>query len=101
MLEGKEIVDRLFDLAQMFRHYMRRKEYLEAALCVDWMKTAALFIGLDEDTMAELFGSRQDEERPVKGVVDEDIYLKACEWCICHGYENSRRTYQNVQRLIR
>lgn len=98
MLNEKEIVNKLYEQADLFRHHMRRKDYLSAALCVDWAGMVALFVELDDDRKAELFGDRQPEE-PVKGLIDEEQYLKACEWCIFHGYEISRHTYQNVQKM--
>ena len=35
MLNEKDIIGKLYDQVEIFKHHMRRKEYLEAALCVD------------------------------------------------------------------
>lgn len=101
MLNEKGIVDKLYDQKGIFEHHMRRKEYLEAALCVDDAQKIAMLIGLEEDKRAELFGDRQPDE-PVKGLIDEQQYLKACDWCTFRGgYGFSRHTYKNVMRLRR
>ena len=100
MLNEKQIEKKLFEQAEMFRHHMRRKDYLSAALCVDWAAKVALFVELDEKSKTELFGSREDPDNPVEGLIRESDYLKACEWCIFRGgYDHSRNTYQNVQKL--
>lgn len=99
MLNEHEIKMKLFDRAELFKFYFYRQQYLEAALCVDNIKTVALFIGLDQKTCAELLGDRQ-QEPPAEGVIDEKYYLKACEWCIFKGgYDKTRHTYQNVEEM--
>ena len=101
MLNEKQIEQKMYEQAEMFRHHIRRKDYLSAALCVDWARDVALFVGLDEKSMEELFGSRQDLERPVVGLIKEDEYQKACAWCIFEGgYEYSRHTYQNIVQKL-
>lgn len=99
MLTEKEIEKKLYDQPDMFRHHLSRKDNLNAALCVDWMRQVALFVELDEERRAELFGDRQPDV-PVEGLINEEWYLKACEWCIFKGgYAATRRTYQNVQKM--
>lgn len=99
MLSEKQIEDRLYEQANLFRHHFDQKEYLKAALCVDWARMAALFVELEEGKMAELFGDRQSDEL-VEGLINEEYYLKACEWCIFKGgYAYTRHTLKNVQSL--
>lgn len=99
MLNEKQIEKKLYDQVDMFMHYIRRKDYLEAALCVDDAKRIALFIELEEDKMVELFGDRKSEQQ-IEGLFSEEWYMKACEWCIFKGgYAESRHTYQNVQKM--
>lgn len=98
MLTERQIEKKLYDQPGMFRHHMSRKNYLNAALCVDRAQMVARFVGLEEQKKAELFGDRQADE-PKEGLINEERYLKACEWCIFHGYEKTRRTYQQVQKL--
>lgn len=99
MLTEEQIEKKLYDQSAMFMHHMKRKEYLEAALCVDWAVMVARFVELDEHKKAELFGDLQADE-PVEGLINEELYLKACEWCIFKGgYAVTRHTYQNVQKL--
>lgn len=99
MLTEAQIESKLYDQAGMFVHHMKRKAYLQAALCVDYAQMVALFVELDEHKKAEIFGDRQPDE-PIAGLINEEIYLKACEWCILKGgYAHSRHTYQNVQKM--
>lgn len=100
MLTEQEIVKKLYDQAAMFDHHYRRREYLQAALCADQAAQVALFVRLDGDRMAELFGSRQSDE-PVEGLIREDKRIKAGDWCTYHGYARTRHTYRNVQLLIK
>lgn len=83
----------------MFKHFFYRKEYLKAALCHDWAVIVALFIDLEEDKHNELFGTRQPDV-PVEGIMKEEYYIKALDWCVFHGYAQSIHTYQNVQTLL-
>lgn len=99
MLSEKQIEDKLYEQAGLFKHYFARKEYLRAALCVDWTRMVALFVELEEGKRVELFGDRQPDE-PIEGLINEERYLKACEWCICKGgYAYTRHTLENVQSL--
>lgn len=99
MLTEKEITKKLYEQADLFDHYMRRREYLNAALCADWAAMVALFVEMDEDKMTELFGDRQPDE-PVEGLIREDKRMIADEWCIFKGgYPVSKHTYQIVQQL--
>lgn len=97
MLESREILSRMYDHAAVFKGCMARKDYLRAALCADSASEVALFISLDEKYRKEIFGDRQADE-PVPGLIDEEQYLKACEWCIMHGYEKSRSTLENIMK---
>ncbi len=97
MLNEEDIIGKLYDQAEIFKHHMRRKEYLEAALCVDTASMIAHKLEIPEDIRREIFGDRQLDE-PVPGLIDEEAYLKACEWCIFHGYSHTRHTYENVMR---
>lgn len=99
MLTEAGIEKKLYEQPGMFMHHTKRKNYLAAALCVDWAQMVAAFVGLEEKKKAEIFGDRQPDE-PVEGMINEEWYLKACEWCIFKGgYDRTRRTYQNVQKM--
>lgn len=99
MLNEKEIRDKLYDQPAMFRHHMSRKAYLNAALCADWAKMTALFVGLSEKDNVELFGDRQPDE-PIEGLLREEEHIKASWWCVLHGYADSIHTYQAIQRMV-
>lgn len=76
MLTEKQIEKKLFEQPDMFIHHLRRKDYLNAALCVDWAQRVAMFVKLDEQKKAELFGDKQPDV-PVEGLINEERYLKA------------------------
>ena len=99
MLDEKSIEKKLRLQVEVFNVYMNGKHYLEAALTADWMSRFAMFVELEEDKKIELFGTRQTDE-PIEGLLNEERRLKAEEWCVMKGgYEKTRHTYQNVQRL--
>ena len=81
MLTSEEIVTRLYDGALEFRMDVRMKRYSKAVYAYEAARNIALFMELDEDQLAALFGSRQGEE-PVAGLYDEKLALKAQEQCI-------------------
>jgi hypothetical protein len=98
MLTEQQMVKRLYDKAEMFTHYLRRKEYIEAALTADWIGMIGVFIGLEDKVMAELLGDSQKDE-PVEGIIKEQYRIKAMDWCVYHGYAQSYHTYQNIMRF--
>lgn len=100
MRSENQIIGWLYDQAGIFDNYIRNKDYLAAALCADWAAMVAQFIKLDSKRMEELFGSRQDEDNPVKGLFKEEYRIRAGDWCNRNGYAVCRHTYQNVQKLI-
>ena len=60
---------------------------------MDCAAMVALFVEWDDVKKKELFGDREPDE-PVQGLINQEEYLKACEWCIFKGgYENHRMTY--------
>ena len=90
---------KLNEQAGMFRHYFIRKEYVKAALCREWAGMVSLFVDWDGDRHNELFGTRQPDE-PIEGLIKEEYYIKALDWCVFHGYAQTIHTYQNVQTLL-
>lgn len=99
MLTELQIEKKLYEQTDIFKHHMRRKEYLEAALCVDRAAMTASFVELDEPKVKELFGDREPDE-PVDGLISEQAYIKACDWCTFEGgYATRRLTYQNVRKI--
>ena len=48
MLEGKQIIDKLYGEADLFVHHMRKKEYPQATCCYDTARNVAVFLELEE-----------------------------------------------------
>ena len=61
MLTQKEIKDKLYEYAGVFRHHIRRKEYPQARYCYDTAVNVALFVALEQDEKNKLFGIRGEK----------------------------------------
>lgn len=99
MLDQKRIMDKLFELPDLFKIHMRNKAYSQAKACYDRARTVAVFLELDEEDMNRLFGKRGDRcVYIVEGLFNEDQVQKAYLECIKRGdtYENKR--YEPIQR---
>lgn len=99
MLEGKQIIDKLYGEADLFVHHMRKKEYPQAKFCYDTARNVAVFLELEEKRMQELFGERGDKGEILQpGMFREEQVQKAYLECIRAGqtYENKR--YESLQK---
>lgn len=97
MLNEDQIIKKLYDQAEIFKEHMMRKEYLEAVLCADRVSMAILCMDVDESIKKEIFGER-DKNNPVTGLIDEQQYIKALDWCIYHGFHHTVHTFENVMK---
>lgn len=97
MLNEAEIIKKLYVQAAIFKHHMRRKEYLQAAITADNAEMVAMVLEVPENVKIELFGTCQTDE-PVIGLIREDEFLKASNWCTFNGYPHTRHTYENVMK---
>lgn len=98
MLEGKALMDKLYEQPNIFRIYMQNKQYSRAKACYDTVRSVLVFLEADEGRMQEFFGQRG--ERGVllrEGLFDEEQVQKAYYECIRKGdtYENKR--YEALQ----
>ena len=97
MLNEDQIIKKLYDQAGLFKEHMMRKEYLEAVLCADRVSMVILCLDVDESIRKEIFGER-DKDHPVIGLIDEQQYIKALDWCIYHGFSQTVHTFENVMK---
>lgn len=95
MLNEDQIIKKLYDQAEIFKGHMMRKEYLEAVLCADQASMVILCLDVDESIRKEIFGER-DKDHPVIGLIDEQQYIKALDWCIYHEFSRIVHTFENV-----
>lgn len=97
MLDEDQITKKLYDQARIFKEHMMRKEYLEAVLCADRVSMVILRLDADESIRKEIFGER-DKNNLVTGLIDEQQYIKALDWCIYHGFHYTVHTFENVMK---
>lgn len=100
MLTGDEIVKKLYEQPEIFKHYMRRKEYQKAYMVRNDAGTVALFISLPEEKMDELFGSRQDLDNIKKGLFNEEQCMQAEKWVVFHDKGYQSITYEDVMNIL-
>lgn len=97
MLEGKEILDKLYLLAEEFKVHMRNKEYYRAKNCYDTAVTVVVFLNVDEGIRRELFGERGERGAILKrGMFPEEQVINAYGECI---KRNQTREYQKYTPL--
>lgn len=84
MLSQKEIRDRLFEYAGVFRNHMANRRYEEARYCYDTALNVSTFICLDPKDQEELFGIRGERGEIVKqGAFPDSMVI----WC----YEKTKK----------
>ena len=100
MLEGKELMDKLYEQAVIFDHLIRNKRWPEAKHCYDTVASVLVFLEAPEGMMLEFFGERGERGVILKeGLFPEDKVQKAYyETAVKRdgGYENKK--YEPVQK---
>ncbi len=93
MLSAEQIREKIFSRAEIFREYVRQKNWSSAKYAYFSASTMAVFMELNESDMAILFGNRayrEDDRDPVEGgLFDEDSVIRAFDECI-----KANRTYE-------
>lgn len=94
MIEGKELMDKLYTQAELFEHYVRNKRWTEARSSYDRTVTVLLFLQADEKIMLEFFGERGERGIILKeGLFKEELVQKAYYEAAVKrdgGYENKQ-----------
>lgn len=76
MLTSQQIENKLYEQAELFKNYIWNKKYAQAKSCYDDALTVAMFVGLPEPKICELFGDRQ-QDPPMEGLFREELVQKA------------------------
>lgn len=92
MLTERQIRNKLYEYAEMFRGAYMRKEWARANLLYFTARNVAVFLEMSEQNLAELFGNRpykDDREEFVDGLFPEHEVERASWECIriSHTYD--------------
>ena len=84
MLDEREIKQKLYDLAAVFKVHMKAKRYNQARYCYDSARTVVTFNCMGEDVSNELFGVRGDRGTIIReGMFQEMMVQKSyMETCV-------------------
>ena len=99
MLDQKRIMDKLFELPDLFKAHMKNKAYSQAKACYDKAVTVAVFLELEEKEMHQLFGERGDRGVfIIEGLFNEEQVQRAYLECIKKGETYENKKYEPLQR---
>lgn len=94
MIEGKALLDKLYEQPELFEHYIKHKLWPEAKRCYDRTVTVLCFLKADEKLMVEFFGARGERGVILKeGLFKEELVQKAYLEATVKGnggYENKQ-----------
>lgn len=85
MLTEKEAMDKLYEYAEQFNLSYQNKEWARAKMLYFRAQTAATFLDLPEDRLAELFGNRpykEDWEPLEQGLFQEEKVERVSWECV-------------------
>lgn len=85
---------KLWEYSVSFHQHIRQKEWAKAKHCYDTARTVAVFLELPSDEMAEIFGSREEPDKPVQGLFSEEDVQRAYLECIKRNQTNENRKYK-------
>lgn len=99
MLDNKALLDKLYELPQMFHFYMEHKDYPRAKHCYDTARTVAVFMEIDESRKAELFGERGERGAIIQqGLFPEEKVQKAYVECVKRNKTHENRRYPGIPK---
>ena len=99
MLDNRSLLDKLYELPQMFRVYMENKDYSRAKHCYDTARAVALFMEIDESHKSELFGERGERGEIVKqGLFPEEKVQKAYMECVKRNETHENKRYPGISK---
>lgn len=85
MIKEAEAKKKLYELADIFNHHYRNKEYAAAKMAYFRAQTVAVFLEMSDDELSELFGNRaykDDRDELQDGLFKEEMVEKASWECI-------------------
>ncbi len=99
MLDGKEIIEKLYLLASEFNVHMQNKEYVRAKSCYDTAVNVAVFCEVESKYMDELFGIRGERGVIIKpGLFPEEKVIRAYGECIKRHQTHENKQYEPIKR---
>lgn len=99
MLDGKEIIEKLYLLAGEFNVHMQNKEYARAKYCYDTAANAAVFCEVESKYIDELFGIRGERGEIIKsGLFPEEKVIRAYGECIKRHQTYEIKQYEPIKR---
>lgn len=99
MLDGKEIIEKLYLLAGEFNVHMQNKEYARAKYCYDTAVKEAVTNKVGSDYMDELFGIRGERGVIIKeGLFREEKVIRAYGECIKKHQTCENKQYEPIKR---
>lgn len=90
-------IHKLWELAASFRVYMRQKKYSQAKHCYEVARNVSIFMELPEEEMINLFGSREEPDKPIIGMFSEEEVQKAYQECIKRNLTTENRRYEPIK----
>lgn len=80
MLNEKEVVKKLRELAISFRQHIKNKQWKQAKACYEKARDVAVIVEIDKKDMEELFGERGEKGEIIKkGEFAEEAVQKTFE----------------------
>lgn len=80
MLNEKEVVKKLRELALSFRQHVKNKQWKQAKACYEMARDVAVIVEVDRKDMEELFGERGEKGTTLKkGEFQEEEVQKVFE----------------------
>lgn len=90
----EQMKKKLWDMADLFKHYMRKKMYAMAKFEYEKARSVAIFMELPEEEMDELFGERGNTGEIIKkGLFAEEEVIRAYEKAAVRG-NNGHENYK-------
>lgn len=100
MLDSAALIEKLYELPQIFNVSMMNKDYPSAKRCYDTARTVALFMNLDEERMRELFGERGERGAIIQaGLFSEEKVQKAYLECIKKDMTYENQKYMGIPKV--
>lgn len=90
---------KLWELAASFRAYMRQKKWSQAKHCYEVARNVSIFMELPEDELINLFGSREEPDKPIVGLFPEEEVQKAYRECIKRNLTTENRRYEPIKKV--
>lgn len=92
-------IHKLWELAASFRVYMRQKQWSQAKHCYEVARNVSVFLELPEEEMINLFGSREEPDKPIIGMFSEEEVQKAYQECIKRNLTTENRRYEPIKKV--